>query len=79
VLSFLGRKATVLIALVAVLVAAAFLLPVAQFSTLATAIPALYVAFVGGHAWQQIKAPPVVVAAPVAPKADPKADEEEGS
>jgi hypothetical protein len=60
-LTFLGRKATVLLVLVAVLLVAGFALQPAVFSTLATALPALYVAFVGAHSWQQTKlasAPP---------------------
>jgi hypothetical protein len=63
-LEFLGRKASVLLVLVGVLFLAALVVPDA-LATLAAVLPALYVAFVGAHSYQQVKKPP-------APPADPE-------
>lgn len=57
----LGRKGLVLVGCLLTLLFAAFTVPAEVFATLATAVPALFLAFVGAHSAQVVmakKAPP---------------------
>ncbi len=57
-MTFLGRKAVVLLALVLVGLVAGWPFTEAKYSTLATMIGGLFAAFVVGHTVQQVKTKP---------------------